>query len=128
MNPTDFLTQSLTDRQFLQSVAFPNPWAARAFGLTLAAAEQRLFTLTEFQQCLIGSIGELEAQGQAITGEEQYYSCWIEALSRLLKQKRLLTPDRLQSEELRIRDYTRQLHQHQPPHYPPRPLVIQEGR
>ncbi len=128
MNSSELLQQALNDKHTLHSIAFSTPWAARAFGLTLAAVEKNLFTLPMFQQALIARIARSEAQGHAIADEEHYYSCWIEALTTLLNQASLIVPGTLVEQEHEIREHTHQMHLHQEAHFPPRPLVIVEGQ
>ncbi|EIY5386273.1 TPA: nitrile hydratase accessory protein [Klebsiella variicola] len=128
MNSSELLQLAISDKQILQSIAFPNPWAARAFGLTLAAVEKKLFTLQMFQQALIALIASSEAQGHPIADEEHYYTCWVEALTSLLNQASLIVPGTLEEQEHEIREHTHQMHLHQDAHFPPRPLVIVEGQ
>ncbi|TCL02034.1 nitrile hydratase accessory protein [Sodalis ligni] len=128
MNSPEMLKDALNDAQALRSIVFPNPWAARAFGLTLAAVEKNLFSLQAFQHALIERIAESESRGESITDEERYYSCWVDALTVLLDGTPQISLASRDEEERKIREYTHQAHLHQEAHFPPRPLLIVEGK
>ncbi|WP_439815434.1 nitrile hydratase accessory protein [Zavarzinia sp. CC-PAN008] len=96
----------------LDGVAFAEPWAARAFGLTLALAEAGLFTLKDFQQALIDDIGAYEKAG-CIADETTYYTRWIGALAALLRARDLLPEDRLQALEAHLAAEAEARRQHQ---------------
>lgn len=87
----------------LSRATFELPWAGRLFGLTLAATEGGLFTLPEFQQAMIASVGRFEAAGGTIDGEQVYYERWVEALVELLRSRALLTDDALSAAEEAVR-------------------------
>lgn len=70
--------------------SFSTPWAARAFGMVLAAARKQLFTLNEFQQALIVEITEYERASGRIDNDDVYYSRWIGALTTLLIDRHLI--------------------------------------
>lgn len=88
----------------LNAMAFFTRWAARAFGLTLAAAESGAFSLQEFQQSLVVVIGREETAEKLIVTEQDYYSCWLEALTDLILQKTSITSHGLISAEQRVRE------------------------
>ena len=67
---------------------------ARAFALALALSERGLFSLRDFQAALIGRIISFE-KSQCIAGTADKYTRWIEALEDLLRQKGMLSGDRL---------------------------------
>ncbi|MEH6501188.1 MAG: nitrile hydratase accessory protein [Pseudoalteromonas distincta] len=96
----------------LESLSFSSPWAARLFGMTLAAAQKKLFSLQEFQQVLIESIQHHE-QDACIASDEQYYTCWLEALQSLLERQNLLEPERLGALEAQIMEVAQERHDHQ---------------
>jgi len=91
---------------------FDTPWSARLFGVTLAASEKGLFTLQAFQQALIERIHEWE-DGGCIETDEQYYTCWLEALQSLLQTQALLNKGQLQSLEISIAHSAQERHDHQ---------------
>lgn len=95
----------------LDSLVFESPWSARVFGITLAVAESGLFTLSEFQQALIESIGTQE-KIKPIDSDEVYYSRWIEALVDLLRSKQALSDQALLTIEARIRAALQHQHDH----------------
>lgn len=124
----------------LKAMAFFTPWAARAFGLTLATAESGLFSLQEFQQGLITVIARAESADQLIVTEQDYYSCWLEALTGLLQQKTSITPHGLISAEKRVRERLmsiQNLHSHSHDHdhdhdsavhvHHPEPVYVEKG-
>lgn len=119
--------ESLRDFAALDRRSFETPWSARAFGVTLAAAEAGLFSLNEFQRALIGRIGAHEQAGQSIDSDEAYYGCWIGALVDLLSAKGLIRSDALATAEEGIRAALREMHSHEHDHHP-RPVRIDAGR
>lgn len=91
---------------------FDTPWAARLFGMTLAAAEKGLFTLQEFQHSLIVTISEWE-DGGCIETNDQYYTCWLQALQTLLQSRELLEENRLSTLENVLFQAAQERHDHQ---------------
>lgn len=87
----------------LSRATFELPWAGRLFGITLAAAQGGLFTLKEFQQAMIASVGRFEAAGGTIDSEQVYYERWVEALVELLRSRALLNDDTLAAAEEALR-------------------------
>ena len=67
-------------------LVFAAPWEGRAFGLMLALNEQGVFTLHDFQQALIESIGRWDDLGLPVE-EYRYYECWLAALETLVVDK-----------------------------------------
>ena len=65
---------------------FDLPWESRAFGMTLALAEDGLFTLADFQAELISAVAEWEALSEP-SENYRYYECWLKALERLVDDK-----------------------------------------
>jgi nitrile hydratase accessory protein len=91
---------------------FAEPWQARVFALALALSERGMFSLRDFQAALIGRITAFE-KGHCITGTNDYYTRWIEALEDMLMQKSMLPTDRLSHLERHVVDdaESRKLHQ-----------------
>lgn len=110
MQPHELLDQ--LQRAGLANLSFASPWAARLFGMTLAAAQKKIFSLQEFQQALIASI-QLHEQDGCIDSDEQYYTCWLEALQGLLEQQDLIKPERLGVREEQLLAAAQDLHDHQ---------------
>ena len=102
----------MVDANGLGNLHFNTPWSARLFGMTLVAAEKKLFTLTEFQQELIGVIAAHEHSG-CIENEEQYYTCWLQALSTLLRRNSLIDPEQVSERVLELAESARHRHDHQ---------------
>lgn len=84
-----------------ENLTFSTPWSARLFGMTLAASEKQCFTLQQFQSALIGRISEKEQDG-CITTDDDYYTCWLEALQGLLEQKNLWQAHQLREREVEV--------------------------
>ena len=61
--------------------AFPEPWAAQAFALTVHLHERGLFTWTEWAESLSA---ELRHQDPQKCGED-YFDCWVAALASLIE-------------------------------------------
>ena len=97
---SDSLVTALRQSGF-ENLTFNTPWSARLFGMTLAASKKQLFTLQEFQTALIERIQEQE-KGSCITSDDDYYSCWLEALQALLEARNLLQPDQLSAREIEV--------------------------
>jgi nitrile hydratase accessory protein len=95
-------------------VAFSEPWMARAFALVLALSEKGLFSLKEFQGALIESVDRHEKAG-CITAETDYYTRWLEALTALLRGRRILSDEVLTATESGVVAIAaaRKEHQHQ---------------
>ncbi|PLZ00629.1 nitrile hydratase accessory protein [Burkholderia sp. WAC0059] len=129
MQPADVLAcDSLADLRHLETLSFPTPWSARAFGIVLAAAERGLFSLREFQQALIVEIGAYERQGGPIDGDETYYSRWVAALTTLLDAKGLVSPPGLQAAEQGVRGAFMAAHSHAHGEGEPQPVCRDGGQ
>lgn len=91
---------------------FSDAWHARAFALTLALCERRLFSLRDFQSALISRITSQE-KTMCIVGTDDYYTLWIEALESLLAQNKVLFGERLSLFEHQVIDdaESRKIHQ-----------------
>ncbi|MFC0243802.1 nitrile hydratase accessory protein [Rhodopseudomonas telluris] len=94
------------------SRGFAEPWHARAFALTLALSERRLFSLRDFQAALIGKINSKEKLA-CIVGSDDYYTLWLAALESLLAQKKVSLGERLSLFEHQVVDdaESRKIHQ-----------------
>lgn len=110
MQPHELLDQ--VQRSGLANLNFASPWAARLFGMTLAAAQKKIFSLQDFQQTLIESIKHHERDG-CIDNDEQYYTCWLEALQRLLEEHHLIDHQQLGKVETQIMSAAQERHDHQ---------------
>lgn len=84
-----------------ENLTFSTPWSARLFGMTLAASEKRFFTLQQFQSALIDRISEKEQDG-CITTDDDYYTCWLEALQGLLEERNLWQAHQLREREVEV--------------------------
>ncbi len=62
---------------------FAEPWQAQAFAMAVALSDRGLFSWAEWTQALGAEI--------ARAPERDYYECWLEALERLLTEKRATT-------------------------------------
>jgi nitrile hydratase accessory protein len=89
--------------QSIDNITFQLPWTARAFALTLAASRASYFSLKSFQEKLISAIAASEASGVEIISEEDYYTCWLEALTDLLESKQIFNDTQLQGAEDKVR-------------------------
>lgn len=100
-----------------ESLTFDTPWSARLFGMTLAASEKRVFTLQQFQSALIERISEKERDG-CVSTDEDYYTCWLEALQSLLEATKFLRANELSAREAEVIEaaHHRQEHQRQELH------------
>jgi nitrile hydratase accessory protein len=117
------------------SASFPTPWSARAFALAMAVSEAGLFDLGEFQQGLIEAIRRYEADDRCIDGDDAYYTCWVEALVKLLGQRGLVEMQRLAAAEHQIVHRVpanRHRHSHDDDHLhdrtTPSPVSVDAGR
>lgn len=84
-----------------ENLTFDTPWSARLFGMTLAVSQKGLFTLQQFQAALIERIDKVEKVG-CINTEEEYYTCWLEALQDLLEGKNLWQANQLAQRETEV--------------------------
>lgn len=97
---SDSLATALRQSGF-ENLTFNTPWSARLFGMTLAASKKQLFTLQQFQAALIERI-QAQEKGGCITTDDDYYSCWLEALQGLLEARQLLPADQLSAREIEV--------------------------
>jgi nitrile hydratase accessory protein len=67
---------------------FREPWEAQAFAMTLALYRKGLFTWGEWAATLAEEIKRAQAAGDPDTGHT-YYRHWLNALERLLAEKRI---------------------------------------
>jgi nitrile hydratase accessory protein len=121
------------ERDPFDQPSFVNPWSLRVFAVTVAAAENGLFTLQDFQRALIARIRHFESQGQCIDSDESYYTRWTEALTGLLAARRVLVDSRLGPAEQAVGDAVAALreaqdHHHERPRRLPRPLFVEAAR
>jgi nitrile hydratase accessory protein len=110
MQPHELLDQA--EQAGLATLSFASPWAARLFGMTLAAAQKKIFSLQDFQQALIESIKHYEQDGR-IDSDEQYYTCWLEALQHLLEEHQLIDHQQLSTVEAQIMAAAQERQDHQ---------------
>lgn len=124
----------------LSSITFQLPWTARAFAIMLAASKAGHFTLKTFQKNLITTISAAEADGKSIVSEEDYYTCWVEALTDLLESSQIISDQQLIVAEKKVRsrlialqhDHSHEhshdhSHQHSHQHLP-KPLAMESGK
>lgn len=112
---SDTLLAALRQSGF-ENLTFNTPWSARLFGMTLAASNKQLFTLQQFQKALIERIGE-EERGGCITTDDDYYTCWLEALQGLLEAKNLWQADQLSKREIEVVEAAQHRQEHQRQHH-----------
>ena len=73
---------------------FREPWEAQAFAMAVALRERGLFTAGEWADALGAEIKRAQAAGDPDTGET-YYRHWLNALERLVAEKKLSDTDTL---------------------------------
>lgn len=68
-------------------LAFEQPWEIRAFALAVAAHKAGRYDWQQFQQALIGSITQWEAENPTLDGPSwSYYEHWVSALEDVLDE------------------------------------------
>ena len=67
---------------------FREPWEAQAFAMALSLHQRGLFTWPEWAATLAEEISRAQAAGDPDTGET-YYRHWLNALERIVAEKRL---------------------------------------
>lgn len=82
-------------------LVFAEPWESHAFGLAFALADQGVFTWSEFQEALVQSIADWEADHPS---EEcwSYYRCWLHAVERLGGERGLVSPSDVEARAARL--------------------------
>lgn len=65
-------------------VVFEAPWQSRVFGLARSLCELGYYSWDEFREQLIQAVGEADEQAF------EYFDCFLQALTRLLRDKELL--------------------------------------
>jgi nitrile hydratase accessory protein len=73
---------------------FQEPWEAQAFAMALALHELGLFTWNEWAATLADEIKAAQAAGDPDSGDT-YYRHWLNALERLVAEKKVATGDAL---------------------------------
>ena len=73
---------------------FREPWEAQAFAMALALHERGLFTWSEWAAALTDEIRAAQAAGDPDTGDT-YYRHWLNALERLIAEKKVAGEDAL---------------------------------
>jgi nitrile hydratase accessory protein len=73
---------------------FHEPWEAQAFAMALALHERGLFTWGEWAATLAHEIKAAQAAGDPDTGQT-YYRHWLNALERLVAEKKVAGEDAL---------------------------------
>lgn len=117
---------SLHAQSDFSGMAFPDPWSARLFGLTLALSERGLFTMKEFQAALIETVGDFE-KASCISDENAYYTRWLEALDAILRAKGVVREADLSETEKRVVERLLDLQHHRHEHHahsPGKPAAI----
>ncbi len=78
----------LAGTPFGSARTFSAPWEARAFAIALGLSQAGICSWEEFRQRLIGEIGRADAAAAGEgAGAEQYYTHFLAALERLLRDK-----------------------------------------
>jgi nitrile hydratase accessory protein len=72
-------------------LVFTEPWESRAFGLAVTLHAGGAFEWEDFRQALMAAVGRWEADHPGAEGWS-YYSCWLEALERVLAAEGLVDP------------------------------------
>jgi len=75
---------------------FREPWEAQAFAMVLALHERGLFTWNEWAATLAHEIKAAQAAGDPDSGDT-YYRHWLNALERLVAEKKIAGGDALES-------------------------------
>jgi nitrile hydratase accessory protein len=130
MSLTSGLDAAIAGKPF-DSITFQLPWTARVFGLMLAASRAGHFSLKTFQAGLINAIDVSESRGLEIRTEEDYYTCWLEALTILLQSKQILTGQQLEIAEDKVRVRLHALehdHSHSYTQDIPAPIYMEHGK
>jgi nitrile hydratase accessory protein len=73
---------------------FREPWEAQAFAMALALHERGLFTWNEWAAALADEIKAAQAAGDPDSGDT-YYRHWLNALERLVAEKKIAGGDAL---------------------------------
>jgi nitrile hydratase accessory protein len=73
---------------------FREPWEAQAFAMALALHERGLFTWGEWAATLADEIKAAQAAGDPDSGNT-YYRHWLNALERLVAEKKVTNADAL---------------------------------
>jgi len=73
---------------------FHEPWEAQAFAMAFALHERGLFTWNEWAATLAQEIKAAQAAGDPDTGNT-YYRHWLNALERLVAEKKIAGGDAL---------------------------------
>ena len=81
---------------------FEEPWEAQAFALAVELSQQGVFTWKEWVAALADEIQEARNAGHPDLGDT-YYQHWTRALTRLVADKGVVTPNQLEERAERWR-------------------------
>ena len=77
-------------------LVFAEPWESRAFGMAVTLHAGGAFEWEDFRQELIAAVRRWEAGHPSREGWS-YYTCWLEALERILAHQGLVGPNDVDS-------------------------------
>jgi nitrile hydratase accessory protein len=75
---------------------FSAPWHAHAFALCLGLYEAGIFEWSEFSDALGAELAAASARSAPVLTDDQYYQCYIDALTQLLSTKQHLDQPQLE--------------------------------
>lgn len=73
---------------------FSEPWQAQAFAMTIQLHAAKVFTWPEWAAALTQEIKEAQQAGDPDSGDT-YYHHWLNALEKLILQKKIGTPEQI---------------------------------
>jgi nitrile hydratase accessory protein len=82
-------------------LVFAEPWESRVFGLTIALYRDGAFTWDEFKDQLVAAVARWEADHPDGEGY-RYYTCWFEAIQRVLSDRQILSAADLDDREVEL--------------------------
>ncbi len=96
----DDLTGSAAIPRSNGELVFDAPWHARAFGMAVSLCQDGQFDWSDFQQAISEEIARTGQQGV-----DEYYECWLAALSKVMSSA--IESDDLTAREGEFRSHER---------------------
>jgi nitrile hydratase accessory protein len=78
-------------------LVFHTPWEGRILAMSVLLLEKGFYPWKTFNGQFVQEIGEAERQHPEIDVASTYYQHWVKAFEKVLIEKKVLTPEQLQT-------------------------------
>ena len=70
-------------------IVFQNPWHSQLFAITVQLSEKGNFSWKEFVEVFGESLKKQRSLSNNLDGSNNYFSCWLDALEKILNIKKI---------------------------------------